>query len=197
MNLHLISLLDRQLRMDPKYGYTRTTYAYHASYVRNTRAVGVLWGLFTICFAIINVLVFMQPYWLGSTEKSPRGGLFGLYRYCISGSDSESLTTESCKGQFDSFDTILSPYFKAATILVGISALIILLCIACMLLFFFLGSKSVYCLCSWMQFFSCKCYRNSTEMWNWHGLLSIWDLPTTSIMSHCILLLLEGNSCNW
>ncbi|XP_061864238.1 LHFPL tetraspan subfamily member 4 protein isoform X2 [Colius striatus] len=36
---------------------------YHDNYVRNSRAIGVLWAIFTICFAIINVVVFIQPYW--------------------------------------------------------------------------------------------------------------------------------------
>lgn len=33
---------------------------YHTNYVRNARAVGVLWTIFTICFAILVMVVFIQ-----------------------------------------------------------------------------------------------------------------------------------------
>lgn len=34
---------------------------YQANYLRNSRAIGVLWAVFTMCYAIINVVVFVQP----------------------------------------------------------------------------------------------------------------------------------------
>ncbi|CAB1353299.1 unnamed protein product [Coregonus sp. 'balchen'] len=33
---------------------------YHTNHVRNARAVGVLWTIFTICFAILVMVVFIQ-----------------------------------------------------------------------------------------------------------------------------------------
>ncbi|NWW94451.1 LHPL4 protein, partial [Rhynochetos jubatus] len=57
---------------------------YHDNYVRNSRAIGVLWAIFTICFAIINVVVFIQPYWVGDSVNTPKPGYFGLFHYCPS-----------------------------------------------------------------------------------------------------------------
>lgn len=37
---------------------------YEANYLRNSRAIGVLWAVFTMCYAIINVVVFVQPQWV-------------------------------------------------------------------------------------------------------------------------------------
>jgi len=100
---------------------------------------------------------FFQPYWLGSSEKSPGAGVFGLYQYCTYDRTSE-MSIEKCSGELSAFDvSVLTVYFKAATILIGVSALIILLCIACMLLFFFVSAKTVYILCGCLQFTSFLC----------------------------------------
>ncbi|GIY58544.1 hypothetical protein CEXT_532801 [Caerostris extrusa] len=66
--------------MDPsnKYEYTSEASGYHANYMRNSKAIGVLWGVFTICFAIINAVVFIQPQWIGDTPDSRGTGYFGL-----------------------------------------------------------------------------------------------------------------------
>ncbi|KAB0365635.1 hypothetical protein FD755_009998 [Muntiacus reevesi] len=56
---------------------------YHEHYMRNSRAIGVLWAIFTICFAIINVVVFIQPYWVGDSVSTPKPGYFGLFHYCV------------------------------------------------------------------------------------------------------------------
>ena len=61
---------------------TETSRVYYTNYVRNSRAVGVMWGIFTICFAIFNIVVFLQPQWIGDTDDSPGAGYFGLYEYC-------------------------------------------------------------------------------------------------------------------
>ena len=37
---------------------------YQANYLRNSRAIGVLWAVFTACYAIINVVIFVQPQWV-------------------------------------------------------------------------------------------------------------------------------------
>lgn len=149
--------------MEPKYEYSRTTYSYHNNYVRNSRAVGVLWSLFTICFAILNILVFSQQHWLGSTESGgSMEGRLGLYQICTRGEAMADAALESdglhCKGSLDSFGNQPSPFLTAATILMGVSALLILLCIACMLLFFFLSAKAVFCICGWLQCLAWLCF---------------------------------------
>ncbi|POI30787.1 hypothetical protein CIB84_005460 [Bambusicola thoracicus] len=68
---------------------------YHTNYVRNARAMGVLWALFTLCFSILMVVTFIQPYWIGDSIDTPQAGYFGLFSYCIG----NALTGELiCKG---------------------------------------------------------------------------------------------------
>ncbi|OQV21703.1 Lipoma HMGIC fusion partner-like 3 protein [Hypsibius exemplaris] len=137
--------------MSSKYGdlYSETSYQiYHSSYARNAKAIGVLWAIFTVCFAIINIVAFVQPQWIGDTLMSPGTGHFGLYRYCRW----NGLGTElSCDGTLNDFSTIPSHAWRASTVFIGISALIILLCICAMILFFFLHPATVYQICGWMQ----------------------------------------------
>lgn len=136
--------------MEPQYN-ADTTRVYYTNYVRNSRAVGAMWGVFTICFAIINIVVFLQPQWIGDTETSPGTGYFGLFEYCEL---YQSGTSLFCSGRFDKFSSILSDAFKAASFFVGFSALIILVCICCMLLFFFMSASVVYMICGWIQILS-------------------------------------------
>lgn len=62
---------------------TEVVKIYQTNYVRNARAIGVLWAIFTICYAIITVVVFIQPYWIGDSVNTPQSGYFGLFYYCI------------------------------------------------------------------------------------------------------------------
>ena len=52
-------------------------------YLRNSKAIGVLWGVFTICYAILSVVVLVQPQWIGDTAEAPGSGYFGLWRHCV------------------------------------------------------------------------------------------------------------------
>jgi len=125
----------------------------YSNYNRNYRAVGVMWGVFTICFAIINIVVFFQPQWIGDTENSVGTGYFGLYEYCeLFSSGGVSM---NCQGAIADFDSILSDAFIASTFFVGFSALLILICIVCTILFPCVKSPSVvFMVCGWMQVFS-------------------------------------------
>ncbi|TNN79662.1 Lipoma HMGIC fusion partner-like 4 protein [Liparis tanakae] len=122
---------------------------YHDNYMRNSRAIGVLWAIFTICLAIINVVIFNQPYWIGDSVSTPQAGYFGLFHYCvgIGNSDRELL----CQGSFSEFGSIPSGAFKAASVFVLLSMVLILGCIGCFVLFFFCNTASVYKTCAWMQ----------------------------------------------
>lgn len=140
--------------MDSKYEYTEATHMYTTSFVRNSKAIGVLWGIFTICFAIINIVVFVQPQWLGDTSDSRGTGYFGLWKYCRLLQDGQELV---CDGRLDDFNTIPSDAFRAATVFVGLSVIFVLLCICCLLLFFFFQSSTVFHICGWMQVFSAVC----------------------------------------
>lgn len=118
------------------------TRIYYYKYVRNARVVGVIWALFVICLAIIEVVVFAQPQWLGDSKTSPGTGYFGLFKYCML--MEESSGELQCFGGLDNFSSILNAKFKTATVLVGISVLIIFFCVICLLLFFFISPKIVY-----------------------------------------------------
>lgn len=131
--------------------YSETTRVYYTNYVRNARAITVLWGVLTICFAIINIVVFIQPHWIGDSPTSPGAGYFGLYEYCLLKNNLQ------CTGRFDDFTSILSPEFKAASFFIGFSALLTLICILCFLLFFFMSTKVVLYICGWIQFICCLC----------------------------------------
>uniref|UniRef100_A0A670YIW0 LHFPL tetraspan subfamily member 5 n=1 Tax=Pseudonaja textilis TaxID=8673 RepID=A0A670YIW0_PSETE len=125
---------------------------YHTNYVRNARAMGVLWALFTLCFAVIMVVTFIQPYWIGDSIDTPQAGYFGLYSYCIG----NALTGELiCKGSPLDFGTIPSSAFKTAMFFVGISTFLIIGCILCFSLFFFCNAATVYKVCAWMQLAAC------------------------------------------
>ncbi|XP_065408935.1 LHFPL tetraspan subfamily member 4 protein isoform X1 [Chrysemys picta bellii] len=128
---------------------------YHDNYMRNSRAIGVLWAIFTICFAIINVVVFIQPYWIGDSVNTPKPGYFGLFHYCVgNGLANREL---ACRGSFADFSTIPSGAFKAASFFVLLSMVLILGCITFFALFFFCNTATVYKICAWMQLLAALC----------------------------------------
>lgn len=43
--------------------------------------VFILRCVFTVCFSIINIVVFLQP-WLGDSEETANDGYFGLFESC-------------------------------------------------------------------------------------------------------------------
>lgn len=122
---------------------------YHDNYMRNSRAIGVLWAIFTICLSIINVVVFIQPYWIGDSVSTPQAGYFGLFHYCVGNGNSNREL--SCQGSFSDFSSIPSGAFKAASFFVLMSMVLILSCIGCFALFFFCNTATVYKTCAWMQ----------------------------------------------
>ncbi|XP_054834266.1 LHFPL tetraspan subfamily member 4 protein isoform X2 [Eublepharis macularius] len=128
---------------------------YHDNYMRNSRAIGVLWAIFTICFAIINVVVFIQPYWIGDSVSTPKPGYFGLFQYCT-GDDGNNREIK-CQGSFSEFGKIPSGAFKAASFFVLLSMVLILGCITCFALFFFCNTATVYKICAWMQLLAALC----------------------------------------
>ena len=60
----------RQPKMGSKVEYVESSQMYATNYVRNSRAIGVLWGIFTICYAIIGVVAFVTPEWIGGCLTS-------------------------------------------------------------------------------------------------------------------------------
>lgn len=124
------------------------TIPYQVNLIRSLHIFGMLWGIFTACWTVMNIIVFIEPQWLGDTDSSPGIGYFGLYQYCELFNSGQTIL---CGGQFESFPSILSDAFKAAAFLVGFSALMFLLCVCCFLLFFFTHPSNVYYTCASLQ----------------------------------------------
>lgn len=128
---------------------------YATNYVRNSKAIGVLWGIFTICYAIIGVVAFVTPEWMGDTMGSENPARFGLWSSCFFGNAMG--VVEDCQGRLDDLSTIPSLAGRVATVFAGLSVLIALVTIIAMLLFFFFASTTVFHLCGWMQVISALC----------------------------------------
>ncbi|NXA95869.1 LHPL3 protein, partial [Melanocharis versteri] len=123
---------------------------YHTNYVRNSRAIGVLWAIFTICFAIVNVVCFIQPYWIGDGVDTPQAGYFGLFHYCIGNGFSRELTCPP--GTAGGSGPVSSSAWSVVKVLwFFIPLMLIIACIVCFILFFFCNTATVYKICAWMQ----------------------------------------------
>ncbi|KAK3734138.1 hypothetical protein RRG08_000050 [Elysia crispata] len=130
---------------------TELTKIRHTNYVRNSRAIVVLWAFFTIVFLILNVVVLIQPQWIGDSDESAVGGFFGLYRRCEEMSIGDDFV---CSGDIVEFDSILNSYFKACSVMVGISCLLFIFCVGCFFLFLLLNTATVLQTCAWFQLLS-------------------------------------------
>lgn len=134
--------------MGSKIEYVDSSQIYATSYVRNSKAIGVLWAIFTICYAIISVVSFVTPEWIGDID-SEYPGKFGLWSMCYA-----EESGEQCKGRLDDLLDVSSSAFQAATVFVGLAVVCALLTICAMILFFFCHSTTVFHVCGWMQLVS-------------------------------------------
>lgn len=104
------------------------------------------------CFiSIESNLYSIHNRWLGDTESSKGTGYFGLWKSCRLLQDGQDLL---CEGRLDDFSSIPTPAFRAATIFIGLSVVLIFLCLCSFLLFFFLHSSTVFHICGWLQAFN-------------------------------------------
>jgi len=133
--------------------YRESSHYYSTKFMRNSKAVGVLWGILTVCYAIISIVVFMQDQWIGNGEESKGPGNFGLWKWCTDSQDGR----EICRGRLDDFSTILSPAFRAATVFTGLAVIIIILTVIAFVLFFMCRSSDVFKICGAMQLLSGVC----------------------------------------
>lgn len=123
------------------------TKIHHINYVRNSRAITVAWFVFSVCYTILNIVAFIQPFWFGDTKESPGVGYFGVIEWCERVQGSEY----SCVGNFLDFNTLMNDYFRASSFLVGGASLLFIFSIICMLLFLFLKPALVLKICGWLQ----------------------------------------------
>lgn len=47
--------------MGTKVEYVDSAHMYATNYIRNSKAIAVLWGIFSICYAIISAVAFVTP----------------------------------------------------------------------------------------------------------------------------------------
>lgn len=47
--------------MGTKIEYVDSSHMYATNYIRNSKAIAVLWVIFTICYTIISVVAFVTP----------------------------------------------------------------------------------------------------------------------------------------
>lgn len=47
--------------MGTKIEYVDSSHMYATNYIRNSKAIAVLWAIFTICYTIISVVAFVTP----------------------------------------------------------------------------------------------------------------------------------------
>lgn len=129
--------------MGSKIEYVDSSHIYATGYARNSKAIGVLWAIFTMCYAIIVVAAFATTEWIGNTS-----GKLGLFSTCT-----VEATGEQCTGKLeDIFEiTSASVWFLTTTVLVGLAVVTALLTVCAMLMFFFCKSTTVFHVCAWMQ----------------------------------------------
>nr|XP_014351630.1 PREDICTED: lipoma HMGIC fusion partner-like 3 protein [Latimeria chalumnae] len=143
---------------------------YQTEFIRNARAVGVLWAVCTLCFAIIEVVVLIQPAWVRTSElayqvpvapsaftKQQRppanvrdSGYFGLFEVCV-----ETDWAPECQGSPAKLIPI--PAFKTAAVFVCMSLALVLTTIGCFVLFRFCNAATVYKICAWLQLTAASC----------------------------------------
>jgi hypothetical protein len=126
-------------------------YDYYKFYIRNSRIFGLIWFSLTVCFTLALIIVFIQPNWVGDTQESPNRGYFGLYRFCI------RLKYEYyCYGTWKNLSTLNSSAFRAACLFIGLSILILFICILLYFFSFLIKSERVFHICGWLQFICSK-----------------------------------------
>ncbi|XP_055688454.1 LHFPL tetraspan subfamily member 3 protein isoform X2 [Lutzomyia longipalpis] len=137
--------------MGTKIEYVDSSHMYATNYIRNSKAIAVLWAIFTICYAIISVVAFVTPEWVGDLDGDNSGRL-GLWQVCT-----KDDVTENCQGHLDDVMSLPSLAFQVATIFVGLSVVTSLLTICSLILMFFMRSTTVFHICGWMQMLSAIC----------------------------------------
>lgn len=131
--------------------YVQTGQLLVADYVKNTKAIGFLWGIFSICYAVITLIVFFQPQWVGNTSPT-NPGYFNPWKHCaISSLSPDSVTAPYCRGRLDDFSSIPNPSLRVATGLIGLSSLVACLSVFALILFVCAPTAVAYHIVAWMQ----------------------------------------------
>uniref|UniRef100_A0AAG5D345 Protein with signal anchor n=1 Tax=Anopheles atroparvus TaxID=41427 RepID=A0AAG5D345_ANOAO len=137
--------------MGTKIEYVDSSHMYATNYIRNSKAIAVLWAIFSICYAIISVVAFVTPEWVGDAD-SDIGGRLGLWQIC-----QKDDLNDSCSGKLEDLLEMQSIAFQVATVFCGLAVATSVLAICCLLLMVFMKSTTVFHICGWMQMLSALC----------------------------------------
>ncbi|XP_050422888.1 LHFPL tetraspan subfamily member 3 protein [Adelges cooleyi] len=156
--------------MGSKVEYVDSSQLYATNYVRNAKAVGVLWGIFTVCYAIIVAVAFITPEWIGDTSTSENPARFGLWSSCYFGNGVSS-AVEDCQGKLDDLSTVTNTAARIAIIAGGVSVIVAAVVVLFLLFFFFFQSTTVYRICGWLHILSAFCLITSIVAFpmGWHS----------------------------
>ena len=125
---------------------------YQTEFVRSARAVGVLWAVCTLCFAVIEVVILIQPSWVGTRQlhyrpgsPPPQAGTLGLFEVCLE----NDWPVPECRGSLRTLTPL--PAFQSPAVLVCISLTMVWASVGCLCLFRFCNAATVYKICAWLQ----------------------------------------------
>ncbi|KAG7472661.1 hypothetical protein MATL_G00111260 [Megalops atlanticus] len=125
---------------------------YQTEFVRSARAVGALWAVCTLCFAVIEVVILIQPSWVGTRElryqggaPPPPAGTLGLFEVCLE----SDWPVPECRGSLRTLTPL--PAFQSPAVLVCVSLAMVWASVGCLCLFRFCNAATVYKICAWLQ----------------------------------------------
>ncbi|XP_068143010.1 LHFPL tetraspan subfamily member 3 protein [Drosophila tropicalis] len=137
--------------MGTKIEYVDTTHLYASKYIRNSKAIGVLWAIFTICYAIIGIVAFVTPEWIGDPDNDGAGRL-GLWQQC-----QRDEIFDNCRRRWENILVVPTFSFQLATFFMLSAIGLALLTIFFLVCLMFMKSTRVFYICGWMQIISAFC----------------------------------------
>ncbi|KAL3285986.1 hypothetical protein HHI36_000500 [Cryptolaemus montrouzieri] len=151
-----------------------------ATYERNSKAIGLLWGIFSTCYVFISVMAFLTPDWIGQDQA----GKIGLWSICTNEENGQV-----CRGKLDNLMSLPGKTFQAATMFVALAVLTASLGVCAMFLFLCCRASTTFHTCGWMQLFSGICMLAGCATfplgWNEETVQRICPNSSRFILKHC------------
>ncbi|XP_073836562.1 tetraspan membrane protein in hair cell stereocilia isoform X2 [Musca autumnalis] len=138
-------------KMGTKIEYVDTTHLYATKYIRNSKAIAVLWAIFTICYAIIGIVAFVTPEWIGDPDNESSGRI-GLWQMC-----QKDEIFDNCKRKWENILQVPTFSFQLATLFMAAAVALALLTICFLIFVIFMKSTRVFHICGWLQIISALC----------------------------------------
>ncbi|XP_051864943.1 LHFPL tetraspan subfamily member 3 protein-like [Pristis pectinata] len=131
---------------------------YQTAFVRSARAVGALWAVCSLCFAVLEVVVLTEPAWVGAGpggvgEEGVPGlpaGAFGLFQACV-----ETGGPPECRGSVSGLWPL--PAFTTAAVFVGGALGLVLASVLSLGLYRLCSPATLYKVCGWLQLSAASC----------------------------------------